>query len=99
MTHQTHCSSKHLHQSGGRNHSFSNLKDRRRYEKYGQFLDDTVCTGFEESAGMQNQGRAHELDLSDIVLKSEYDQDQHEATASASFTEKTTTIQQEDDNL
>lgn len=61
-------------------------------------MDESACTGFEESIGMQNPSRVHELDLSDIVLKSEYDHDQHEGTASASYTEKTTTIHQEDDH-
>lgn len=42
--------------------------------------------------------RGNELDLSDIVLKSEYDASQQEATASASYMEKTTTIQQNTDS-
>lgn len=61
--------------------------------------DDTMCSGLADEASKEQNytNRIKEVDLSDLVLKSEYDQEQQaEAISVASFTEKTTMIQADD---
>ena len=59
-------------------------------------MDDTLCSGFHDETPKDHKfvSRIQEVDLSDIVLKSELDgEQQNEAISAASFTEKTTMIQ------
>jgi hypothetical protein len=46
-----------------------------RHENLGQYLDDTMLSSFDEVSKENNLNRAQDPDISDIVLKSDIDQE------------------------